>query len=47
MSVVKRETEVAFAFDKVEAQLWVKEDIVVTVICGFFPEEESPACRMR
>jgi len=29
-----------FEFDEVKAQLWVKEDIVVTVICDFFLEEE-------
>ncbi|WP_141699143.1 hypothetical protein [Candidatus Thiosymbion oneisti] len=36
------ETQTVFEFDDVAAQLWVKENIVVTVICSFFPEEENP-----
>lgn len=36
------ETEVAFDFDEVNAQLWVKENIVIAVMYGFSPEEENP-----
>jgi len=34
--------QVVFEFDEVDAQLWVKEGIVVTVICGCPSEEENP-----
>lgn len=39
---INGETQVVFEFEEVDAQLWVKEDIVVTVICGFLSEEENP-----